>query len=444
MIGNTNDNDAFPPSGVSASWRTTVRAEHVGQVIIDAEYASHALYMSDTNNTRDFVHIDGIHFRRGWYGVFSLGGNYNYVSNCGFEDGGPSSEEDEWPIASISGATTEPATYNLVEDCWVWGKGRYGLYTSGGGSEGLGADHNVFRRVVVRLDETPDGTGYNTTGWVNGGFRFYKGNNNACQNCIMIDSYNHLASEAYAFATGGGSSYDEEFGHVWSGCMAINNPTFDGISPEDISDGATNSWSNGVLWGGDWGLNSSPNGGSGTFDISSSTFGAFSGITIRHNGGYAYSANVSASLLAVPAGGTAFNDPTSVTNTRYYLAPGASLGSGAGDATPIDLATLDAGLKYLPRIEPGSALAAAGVGATILYRVGKSGAPHGATNWDSTTTTELWPLPHEDIWAAKMKAYSASGPGGNRGFAALAGTSSTPLTDYVWGYLGNPKPASIY
>ena len=41
-----------------------------------------------------------------------------------------------------------------------------------------------------------------------------------------------------------------------------------------------------------------------------------------------------------------------------------------------------------------------------------------------------------------MRAYSVNTVSGNRGFAAI--DSPTPLTDYIWGYLGTPKPARIY
>jgi hypothetical protein len=77
-----------------------------------------------------------------------------------------------------------------------------------------------------------------------------------------------------------------------------------------------------------------------------------------------------------------------------------------------------------------------------MYQTGVSGTLHGETGWDTLTSTQLWPFPNESIWAAKMKAYTATGPGGNRGFAALSGSTATPLTDYIWGYLGTPIAAS--
>jgi len=170
------------------------------------------------------------------------------------------------------------------------------------------------------------------------------------------------------------------------------------------------------------------------------TIGAVSGFGINNNGSITF--DVSNTLVSTPSGATAFSGINTITNTNYYLASGANRGQAVG--TAITLATLNEGLKYLPRIEPGSALKAAGVGANILYQEGVTGTYFGQTGWNSTTTNPLWPLANERMWAAKMAAYTASGPGGNRGFAALSIGSAFPLTDYIWEYLGNPKPADMY
>jgi hypothetical protein len=61
----------------------------------------------------------------------------------------------------------------------------------------------------------------------------------------------------------------------------------------------------------------------------------------------------------------------------------------------------NAGLKYLPRIEAGSALAVAGAGANILYQQGVSGTLYGETGYNTLTSTQLWPYPNEQLWANK-------------------------------------------
>jgi len=54
----------------------------------------------------------------------------------------------------------------------------------------------------------------------------------------------------------------------------------------------------------------------------------------------------------------------------------------------------------------------------------------GEPGWDQTTDEPLWPWPDEEIWLPKLRAYTTTGPGGNRGFAA----SGQTLSNYVWGY----------
>lgn len=419
-------NQTFPPPGTSVNARTTIKAENVGQAIIDGEYIRCPLYMSDTGNTRNYIHIDGIHFKRGsGGGVFALGGSYNYVSNCGFEDGGPSSDTGQFPIALIS-----EASYTLVEDCWVWGRGRYGIYTS---SINGGTNHVIFRRVVVRLDSVPP--------WVSSGIRFYNASTNTCQNCFVIDGRLDAASEASSFTMGGGSSTSEP-NHLWKSCIALNNTgnsNLPGWMAEDMT--TQNTWNNSVIWGvPSRGVTTTSASGSGTAYIQNMTIGAASNYEIYNNGTVTF--DVSNSLVSTPSGATTFMGINTISNTYYYLASGASSGQAVG--TPITLETLNEGLKYLPRIEPGSALKTAGVGANILYQEGITGTYYGQTDWNTTTSNHLWPFANEQMWTAKMAAYTASGPGGNRGFAALANTSATPLTEYIWEYLGNKMPENVY
>lgn len=420
-IGDKAGNSRYPASG-SAGKFTTIKAENIGQVIIDGGYTAAPFGIGDVGGV-NYLHIDGIHFRRGSYGVFYLNGNYNKITNCGFEDGGSSSLEAEYPIAWLAGSS-----YSLVEDCWVWGKGRYGFYTS---SSGGGTNHIILRRVVVRIDDTPGAV-------QTAGMRFYGGNTNSMQNCIVLDSnIRSTALEAAAFISGGGSSSSEP-NHSYNGIIALNNPGMRGYVPEDIA--GTHTVANGLLWGNSDGTFSVSAYVSGaTLNMSNLTIGANKGIGLRHNGSYGFSANLTNSLLSIPTGGTGFQSPSSLTNSRYLLASGASAGDASG-ATSIALTTLNEGLKYLPRVEKGSALATAGVGANILYQVGTTGTIYGEAGWNTNTTNQLWPYPNEQLWANKMRAYTATGVGGNRGFAALAATSTTPLTDYIWGYLGNAKP----
>ena len=171
MIGDNASPNVYPPSGLSTQY-TTIKAENIGQAIIDAEYQRRAFSNIDSNKI-NYIRIEGIHFKSGLCGVFVLKGDYNKVIRSGFEDGQPSASDTECPIAYIGG----DSAYTLVEDCWAWGKGRIGFYTS---SNDGGTNNIVFRRLVVRQDDTP-------LSYVSAGILFYRATNNVCQNCIVID-----------------------------------------------------------------------------------------------------------------------------------------------------------------------------------------------------------------------------------------------------------------
>jgi len=424
MIGQ-DGNEIFPPSGIDATHRTTIMAEHIGQAIIDGEYLQKPFQVFD-GKPRDYLHIDGIHFRRGDGGVFTLGGNYNYVSNCGFEDGG--NYDGEYPIASVT-----QGAYILVEDCWVWGYGRYGLYT---GSVLGGTNHVIFRRVVVRLDDTPS--------WMTAGLRFYKAQNNAMQNCVVIDNnVNANAGEPYAITQGGGSSYTEEYNHIYVGNIALNNPDQDGFGNEDGD--TIETMSDNISWDNMSGIKiysdsevSNPftlNVSNGLIGGHNAMFGTGTTSSYRNN----TTINLSNSVIA-NTNGYAFSQTNMAQNLTNVVSYGNINNTVCNGClgTPIVTNPFTSAIKYLPRHESGTA------GPTIMYQIGEKGTYYDQTGWNTTTTNQLWPFPNEAMWSAKMKAYTASGPGGNRGFAALSGSTETPLTDYIWGYLGTPKPVDMY
>lgn len=430
MIGDYASPQINPPSGTAQAY-TTIKAEHVGGAVIDAEYLRYAFSTQNVNPV-NYVIVQGIHFRHGQCGLFNIMGDHNKVLQSGFEDGEAPSHDGECPIAFIAGGSS----YSLVEDSWVWGKGRYGFYT---GSTAGGTNHIIFRRVVVRLDATP-------IGWVTAGLRFYNGQTNAMQNSIVIDSLVSSGSVEPSAITSGGGSSTYEPDHLYEGMMVINNPDRRGYIPEDGA--TTNTFTNSVLWGNKDGIFavsafSSPF----TLNLSNLTIGENIAYAVRDNANYSgLTTNLTNSLIQVPNGGTAFNEPNSITITDVYIPGTGTLGSNPGGYTSINGSTYAAGLKYLPRIESGSTIANAGIGPSILYQIGVSGSVYGDSGWNTVTTTSLWPWPDQDIWTSKLKAYIASGPGGNRGFAAggtgLYGGPIT-LTSYIWEYLGNICPIEI-
>ncbi|MEI7891034.1 MAG: hypothetical protein WCI36_03605 [bacterium] len=432
----------FPPSGTTGNF-TTIKARNIGQAIIDGQYL---MAPFDNSNqampASQYLHVDGIHFRNGNCGVFSIKGSYNKVTNCGFEDGQSPSSIGQCPIANLiggNGDTGNPiaSTYNLFEDDWAWGRGRYGLYFGGNTP---GADHSIFRRVVIRQDDAAQGPV--------SGIMFYNGHDNVCQNCIVLDGTDTSASEHYgAFAATANYPLGAPttLNHLVIGSIGLNNAKYSGFFPQyDI---ATFTLKNTVLWGNLNGVTLSGN-TVGTISSDHLTVGAST-----YRDGFNSNPGYTTGFIDVINSITANNARYGLYYTRnasYVNNFGNIVGAMSG-ATATNSNTINPfldSLKYLPRIETGSQLkgiASDGgdIGANILYQIGKSGSLYDEADWSTQTATPLWPLSNESIWAAKIKAYNASGPGGDRGFAHLAGSTATPLTDYIWNYLGSSPAMTV-
>jgi hypothetical protein len=89
------------------------------------------------------------------------------------------------------------------------------------------------------------------------------------------------------------------------------------------------------------------------------------------------------------------------------------------------------GLISLTRLEAGSALAAAGRGARITTRIGKSGSLFGSPGFDTYTSEDLWPWPNQD----RLRSDFCE-DGVVRG---MCGTALS-FTDYIWSFLGPDSP----
>lgn len=440
----------FPPSGISRSNFTTVRARNIGMAIIDGEYAMTPFSNANLNIPSSYIHIDGIHFKRGagandptGSGVFAIAGSYMWVTNCGFEDGVPPSDLTvQAPIAYISGGSD----HVLIEDCWAWGKGRYGMYFQ---SSNGGVTNSIFRRCVIRQDDATRGP--------TAGIMFYDSRGNAVQNCIVVDSrVSHSPSDTYgAFSLTANDGLGIGNNNI-SGSIALNNINYAGFVPQTsiendvITVKNTVFWANGESYFTDNGF---PHGvmitstDRGTFNFDHVVSGANKGSGFRSNSSYLGKINVTNSI-AVNNGMYGFADIDIADHVDSY---GNTLASTTGTTITngLTLNPLTDSLKYLTRIESASPLketASDGgdIGATIINQIGGSGTFYGDSGWNTESSTHLWPFQNESIWAAKMKAYSAAGPGGNRGFAALSGATDSPLTEYIWGFLGNVIPSPLY
>jgi hypothetical protein len=99
------------------------------------------------------------------------------------------------------------------------------------------------------------------------------------------------------------------------------------------------------------------------------------------------------------------------------------------------------GIIYPVRIESNSDADNNGVGATVVYRRGRSGTLWGEDGYDELSNKPLWPWPNEKDIKSKMGSYSYSensiSVNGARGFAA---NNDVSMTNYIWGYNGGVLP----
>lgn len=443
----------FPPSGIDLAHPTTIRARNVGQAIIDGQYLS-TPFNNGNGNVVQFLHIDGIHFRRGagandpvGGGVFALQGSYSKVTNCGFEDGGPVSDSGQWPIAYIAGGSD----HVLFEDNWAWGRGRYGIYFQ---STGGGVTNSIIRRCVIRQDSNGQGP--------TAGIMFYNSRGNSVQNSIVLNSEVFQSGSdtysAFSMTTNDGLGVNND--NV-IGSIGLNN-NYAGYFTQSSIAGDSVALTDSVLWG-NGAASFAPHNGvqlstsdEGVVTADHVTSGANFGSGFRSNTNYIGILNVLNSISVNNGGyGLEAIDSANFVNT-FNNVSGASASSTI--TNPILSNPIGTSLKHLPRIEEGSTLSGAAsdggdIGANILYQIGGNGTFYGDNGWNDISSGELWPLSNERLWTDKMQAYSASGSGGDRGFASSqeivlsgltvdVGASQNPLTDYIWNYLGFPMTVS--
>jgi hypothetical protein len=438
-----------PRSGTASAY-STVKAQEPGTVVLDGESA---LTMFDYYGTVAMHHvvIDGLQFvNPGPTYAHALTGRahndrsvqYVKILRCGFQK--------QFYVYY--------ASYVLVEDCYVVGKGRYNFMT-------YVSDHIVFRRCIGRLDAATGGPlGHPISHFVNYASQYVE-----FQNCIAIDSddtyYSNYegiyggfyvrcthqvdtttyvssetkirgsivlnvhharagsSSPAEALSVGSGAYGTEIVDSVWWDIgrgMIIDNPPLTGSLTVNRSTFGRSLFS-------DWSDNSMIRGTDSLYgDVSNSIFYAITnpgtgigyGVKgIRTSRSNDFFANEADKTLVGSTSGDLRIDPLSGT------------------------ATLPAPLRYLVRVEKGSALSGAGVeasdiGANIEYQTGVSGTFWGEAGYQDRTATNLWPWPNEGLIRDFFRARGDATPAPDRGFCATGQT----LTSYVWGYLGNTVP----
>ena len=420
--GATNiiDSSHLPHAGTSENW-TIVKAENPGKVFFGDADVNTAYYYTSSNGSR-YTEFQGIIWLGG--GVMNNDTDYVKFTQCG----NGSNLVDTGNSAAFS---IFYSSYVLAEDCFAWGGRRY-MFLS------YRSDHIIFRRCVGRHDAVNTLHDSTKTEPI-GGVSIYWSSNCEAQNCIIIDSdtedywtYESLVGAFSEPNMGGSDNY-------FRGCIALNNT----MPLHAVHASYTNSnrsniigwdiWPGALLRGASNSLDHCTIGG---IDAANSTYAAI------HN--YEGSTAISNSILTGISGTNAVDNVTSDYNCFYNNNNNYSNTTiGAHDQTTIN--PLSNSLLYLPRIEDssdldGDASDSGDIGATVLKKIGVSGALWGEKGYATTTDENLWPWPNEDIIQENMRTYSHPQINSKRGFCADGKT----LTKYIWEYLGNPIPSEIY
>jgi len=428
---------------------TTIRAEQPYSVRIrNSGGLGYWDGMIQLGSQDSYIHIDGFIFdmRDTSYPEYiaNIDGNWNKITRSIFRRTGNVNEYGGW--VSVIG------DFNLLEDCAGVGAARYGFITGGPDAT---SSNNIFRRCVGRID-------YSNSGQPKATFAVY-GNNSGhnvrqhlFQNCIAIDGRRGPSSPEDTY---GGFYFPKNAAEVTiQGSIVLNNEAGHAgyfvkeLQGRNIRVEHSIAWD---IWGRSGVAGIRANGaGSGYLVFDHLTIGrsASPSMTGYYNQDSAPIRELTNSLFV---NNTSLRSGSSygwTTQTHNAFQP-------ASQAEGANRITTNIDLKYLVRAEPGSALVGAAtdggdIGATILYRYGAPGTHWGQPGFDQLTTERLWPWPYE----AQIKAVFAephNPPSGNvpstnnttRGFASTApdpwGQPMT-LTRYIWQYLGNRIPDSIY
>ncbi len=439
VTGLINDNpgygaySAVPPSGTSTAVVTIVRAQNPGSVIHSGEHILGGATLHD-----DYITFNGITFYSpNAMAMYVRHGSYITYKLCGFV----SYEEDYDSISGFGDSQAGwPSTHHmLLEDCWMWGKAR-------AGTSNYASQYNVFRRVLIRIDGCS--TGAACSSQPNVGVTTYASSNISLQNVIVIDrllgSYDYGDFAQAAHGTIPGEIHRD---NEWLGCISLHSADRAAYMDPEASTG-TILIKDFVGWDTKGGM--IMHGGSAVWTVNNVTINSTSttgdasatGITLT---AMAAGTTLANSIVMGTGGNYGINSDFSTSYMDYLgtWALGAIAGScspGCRTTNPLSDGT-PASIKYPVRIETGSLLNTAGgsgtyVGAKIIKRYGVDGARHGETNYNTLSSTDLWPWPNEALIKTQMCNASTLTPGGvTRGFCG-----DTSLTRYVMNYLGNGDP----
>jgi len=459
IIGNgnyVNQQILTAPSGTSGAY-TKIHAENTGGAVIDMSSAT-AWDSCGLRTGGDDHHIefDGLKIRGNpalgdTNGVVEIYGSYIKLFRIAAY--GQGEVGTNYVFATMSGSH-----HILIEECWVWGGGRYKFLA-------YESSYVVMRRCVSRHDWNDDGGGDGRS--QQACFTNYDSSNTLFQNCIAIDS-----GAVGTPQTMYGAWWDEnnaavlKTGKITSSIILNIRTNFAGMHDKPSGNRTIE---NSIIWdsNGGWGTADYYGYSAPTISINKMTIGQIignydSGWPIAQGTGVKYGVSGGSTTVtdSIITGAADYGLAEWVTNDYIsFYNNGANYGglehtptAGAHNITNIN--PLTNCLKYLPRIESANcSLYTAGssggrIGAEILYKHGTSGTLYGETGYDTLTSEPLWPFPNEDLIKADYATYSAHSISGARGFAAtgnqLDGATPITLTSYIWEYLGNEMPAEIY
>jgi hypothetical protein len=427
-----------PPSG-SAKAYTKIQAEADWGVTISGTTQT----TCQIDKSHNYIEVRGLKFKNPFVNKCIIYGNYIKVIRCA-SDGAPGNG------SSFSGG----GSYNLFEECYAWGQGRYPIRTCKPGQ------YIIFRRCVVRWD-------YSNTDEPQSCFANYDCPNVYFQNCIAIDGVDNRGQDVEydglkGFFTPNGANETH-----YEGCISLNMEGT-GFFIED-SPVSNVTLTNCVAWASKNHVNAGTDGypprafygrqGDGPLTINHCTFGGSdwtgNGVSVRSDLNNSTIKNsILANFTALSSDAYAESDFDTSDYNDYYGNAGRRNRKGRIGAHSFTINPFAKSLKYLLRIEnkshlDGRANDGGDIGATILKKIGVSGTLYGEAGWNTVTDENLWPFPNEDEMRADMRAFYAA-PGeaytgspemrGDRGFCADGQT----LTKYIWEYLGNTIPAEIY
>jgi hypothetical protein len=431
----TYQQNLSPPtlkSGTSAA-PITARAEHDGLAMVDGEGVRETLVLRGSA----YLVFEGLTLGNGASGSLSIG------SSTG-KTGGVSAHHNEFRRMGVFGwkglsgnlvtvGIGGGAHHNLLEDMWVWGRGRYSvmIYGGAGGGDVLDAPFNTVRRVVVRHDPYPGDSGDPQAG-----LAVYSANHNTIENVIIFDSIEDGPSDNSVFYLTGHAP-DTVNGNSVLGCIALASTG--GALVMDADTSRSNRFENTVSWG---------NTGGGMSLIKDAQSNTYDAMTLDNqkslDGTGFYNAGASTTLrnsLVMHASAYGVKNVGSLTATsNYFYGNQSSDCEGCTLDASNDLTHRDPGLRFILRQEATSPLKGTGAGgadrgATVLYRYQNG----------TISTEKLWPWPNESRLRLEMCDPSALADFGRTGpNASPFCASGKSLTRYIWEAAGNPMPSSLY